>query len=171
MAAKPLPSQELLLQLLDYNAESGALTWRQRENIHANWNPRWAGQPAFTKIISRGYFSGQIAKSDCLAHRIIWKMVHGFDPETIDHINGNKLDNRICNLRSISQQENARNRPINKKNKSGHPCIKKSGEAGLWRVCVAGKHIGAFLQINEAIAARDRAWIELGFHHNHGRRE
>lgn len=170
MAAKPLPSQELLLQLLDYNPDTGALTWRYRENVYPNWNPRWAGQPAFTKILSRGYYSGQISKQDYLAHRIIWKIVHGVDPDTIDHINGNKLDNRIENLRSVSQQQNARNLSIKRKSRSGHMCIRKSAH-GRWRVCVAQQNIGSYFDINEAIAARDAAWIEYGFHKNHGRKE
>ena len=43
------------------------------------------------------------------AHRVAWFKVHGVWPDTIDHINGNRTDNRLCNLRSGTQSDNARN--------------------------------------------------------------
>jgi hypothetical protein len=48
---------------------------------------------------------------DTLAHRIIWKLVHGNIPDGmhIDHINGDPWDNRICNLRCVSRSENMQN--------------------------------------------------------------
>ncbi len=43
-------------------------------------------------------------------HRIIWKLIHGVDPDTIDHINGCRHDNRLCNLRNVSRDVNRLNR-------------------------------------------------------------
>ena len=56
-----------------------------------------------------------------LGHRVVWQMVYGEIPSgmEIDHINGNRSDNRIENLRIVTPTENARNHGISKRNKSG----------------------------------------------------
>jgi hypothetical protein len=61
-----------------------------------------------------GYFRATINKKIYLAHRIIFMMHHGFVPKIIDHINGNRSDNRIDNLRVASNNQNAWNRIANK---------------------------------------------------------
>lgn len=45
-----------------------------------------------------------------LAHRVVWYLHHGYWPENIDHINGIRTDNRICNLREVTHEENCQNR-------------------------------------------------------------
>lgn len=54
-------------------------------------------------------------------HRIIWQMFHGDIPEgmVIDHINGDPWDNRITNLRLVTQKQNVQNAKKSKRNTSG----------------------------------------------------
>lgn len=121
MATKPLPSQEVLRQLLDYSPVTGKLHWRERspDEMHSNdprgkqwaanqWNSRAAGVEAFTFSDKRGYRHGKVGGVKYQAHRIIWKIVYGVDPRAIDHVNGNPSDNRIENLRECSTAENSR---------------------------------------------------------------
>ena len=66
-----------------------------------------------------GYVVVGINKKRILAHRIIFAMHHGYEQECIDHINNNKSDNRIENLRASTLFSNAWNRPSNKNSKTG----------------------------------------------------
>lgn len=172
MAVKLLPSQEVLRQLLDYDPETGFLMWRWREGVCKQWNKRWPGTQAFTRTCPRGYRSGQIFKTDYLAHRVIWKWWHGTEPDTIDHVNGDQSDNRISNLRSVPFRENCRNVPMPRNNKSGETGIRRV--KNRWRVVVntipKAMNVGSFQTMEEAVAARDAAWADLGFHENHGRK-
>ena len=101
-------------------------------------------------------------------------MHHGAWPKKgIDHINGITDDNRISNLRDVSQSDNMRNMTT--------PCRNTSGRIGVywfardckWQAQIRAdgktKHLGYFDDINDAIAARKAAEIEYGYHENHGR--
>ena len=133
MAKRQLPSQEVLRQLLRYEPETGKLFWkerpeqmfsetvsRSRTHACAHWNSRHAGKEALYGI-NQGYKWGRIFGRPYLAHRVIWKMVHGYDPaEQIDHINGDRSDNRISNLREASALENGKNGGMRRNNSSGY---------------------------------------------------
>ena len=63
----------------------------------------------FGSIDAYGYLIIKIKGKQYKAHRLAWFMHYGdFPKHTIDHINGNRLDNRICNLRDIPQSANAK---------------------------------------------------------------
>ncbi len=96
-------------------------------------------------------------KQDTLfMHRIIAKPPKGME---VDHINGNKLDNRRANLRVCTHAENVRNRPVTGKNRSGHKGVYFNH--GKWRAMIGygGKaiHLGNFNTIEEAARAYDAA--------------
>jgi hypothetical protein len=115
MKNKPLPSQEYLNSILSYDKESGVLSWKNRtfDSPFANfWNKRYAGKPV-TTISSAGYLFVGINKSKYLAHRVIWKMTTGQDALIVDHINRNRLDNRLCNLREASTSLSMHNKNHN----------------------------------------------------------
>ena len=107
------------------------------------------------------------------AHILAYIIYHGDDsiPDgcEIDHINGNKADNRIENLRAVTHQENSKNTKLYRNNTSGHPGVRKDNKAGYWRAFINKKQIGKFRTRKSAIAARKKAEQELGFHENHGR--
>jgi hypothetical protein len=119
---KALPSQDELRTLLRYEPETGKLFWRERQAhqmkgidpTRREWaarqfNSRYAGKEAFTSSDKLGYRHGKINWLNYQAHRVIWKLVHGEDPQVIDHINRDPSDNRIVNLRNCTIAENSRN--------------------------------------------------------------
>lgn len=187
MAPKPLPPQDELRQLLDYDPKTGVLTWRPREphwfggrilsceQAAAIWNSRFAGHRAFDTPNHNGYRYGSWFKTNYLTHRIIWKWWHGTEPQLIDHINGDKADNRIANLRSVAAKFNARNMPLPRHNTSGEIGIHKCKATGRWRASLIADQkvhrLGRFDTIEEAVAARNAAMANHGFHQNHGRKE
>jgi hypothetical protein len=107
-SAKPLPSRETLLVMLDYDPASGVLTWRARKG-KAFWNTRLAGTRAGSKPKSCNYRTIDIAGGTYLEHRIIWRMMTGGQPPQIDHINLDKCDNRWANLRPSDASTNQMN--------------------------------------------------------------
>lgn len=187
MAAKPLPDQALLLKLLRYEPETGKLFWRERTPeffpYNANrssidqctkWNSRLSGKPALNAIHDQGYRRGSICGTSFFAHRIIWRMVTGIEPEFIDHINGDRSDNRWINLRSVSKRENSMNCRLDKRNITGCHGVTWNMRKNRWqvRMTVSGKikALGYFEDLDEAIRTRRAAEREVGFHPNHGDR-
>lgn len=183
MAKLPLPSPWQLRQLMSYEPETGNLFWLPRsecmflghrkpaKQLCSGWNTRYAGQPALSYKNNQGYRAGSVTGVALLSHRAIWAMVNGEWPEFIDHINGDRSDNRLSNLRAVTRAENNRNRRLNQNNTSGHAGVKELAN-GSWsariRVDSTNKWIGTFKSKAEAIAARDAAERDYGFHANHG---
>jgi len=114
-----LPEQKYLLQRLELHP-CGRLVWRAQPHLPW-WNGKFAGKTAFTRINGDGYRCGKIDRTFYFAHRVIWKMVHGYDPDVIDHINRDRADNRPENLRSCTHAENSRN------------CRMKVGKSSIYR--------------------------------------
>ena len=187
MTDKKPPSPSVLRQLIDYDPETGALVWRVRDvsfftdgKISAlgamnAWNARYADNPALKGKNSDGYFRGRVFSRRYLAHRVAWAIYSGAWPENeIDHINGDRLDNRIANLRSVTHQENSKNRAIGIKNTSEAIGVSWHNRDLVWAAQIhkngKQKHIGYFKSKDEAISARAKASAEYGYHANHGRK-
>jgi hypothetical protein len=86
-----------------------------------------------------GYFRANIKGKNYLVHRLIFLMHHGYLPLAIDHINGNKSDNRIDNLRAASWSENCQNKKIRTDNSIGYKGIHWNKSAQKWSVQVGFK--------------------------------
>lgn len=175
---KPLPSQALLLELLDYNPTTGDLTWRPRDRSyfrsdseHKRWNARYAGKPALNSVGSTGYRAGNIFGITYQTHRIIWKLLHGTDPDYVDHENGIRSDNREQNLRDASFTQNMHNQRKPKNNSSATVGVYRLPN-GKWiaRICVSRKllNLGIFPEYADAVLARKVAEQAYNFHPNHG---
>jgi hypothetical protein len=186
MATKTLPDQDVLLQLLRYDADTGKLFWLERDvsffndtasraasDTAAKWNTRYAGTEAFTTVSAAGYKEGHLLGSTTKAHRIIWKMVSGEEAEFVDHINGGRADNRIQNLRSVTRGQNAKNACRSPSNKSGASGVRFDPRLKKWRVLIGVNgqrlHVGVYNCFTAALIARKRAEIAHDFHPNHGR--
>jgi hypothetical protein len=159
--------------LLEYDPETGVLTWRHRPHGPKNFNARYAGKEAGC-LLPIGYRQLSISKKGFYAHRVAWAIHHGSWPEyEIDHINGVTNDNRISNLRSVSHKENHRNQSVPKNNKSGVIGVHWNRKSRKWRaqIKIDGEqtYLGSFNCVTDAAAARAAAEIKYGYHANHGR--
>ena len=158
---------------LRYDHVSGKLYWLPRED-NKTWNAQRAGKEAFTASYN-GYKVGAVNSKKYLAHRVIWKMLNGVDAEQIDHINGDRSDNRPQNLRSVAHVDNARNCKEKSTNKSGYTGVSWSSSTNKWMATIGvggkTKYLGVFCDIREAAEARQKAEAELGYHENHGRKK
>jgi len=181
MAAKPLPSQEVLRQLLDYAPETGKLFWRERplemfnagrRNIATTWNSRFAGQEAFTAEDSFGYKIGLIFRAGYRAHRVIFKMMTGVDPDEVDHIDGDRANNRWVNLREADRITNNRNVCRRRDNRSGVTGIYWDQSSAKWRATIndGGKQtrLGSFACFGAAVRARKASLAKHGYSLRHG---
>ena len=171
MARRALPEQSVLLQLLRYDGRSGRLYWRETD-IVPRVPCRKPGTEALSGTTSKGYRRGRLLGHNLMAHRVIWKMLYGTEPDEIDHINGRKSDNRRRNLRDATRTINNRNSALRPSNKSGRIGVYQ--KRGRWvasiRHCGRQIWLGQFSEKAGAIAARAAAEIEYGYHPNHGRK-
>ena len=167
-----LPSPELLRKLLRYEPETGKLFWRNRDPLDLNttdvrgdgwaansWNARYANKEAFLTKTSDGYFHGKVCLRQIKAHRVIWCIQNGKWPVgEIDHIDGNKANNKIENLRDVTKSQNQRNRGSVKGSLSIYCGVTKKSEA-KWcaKISVNKKqiHIGYFDTEEDAARAYD----------------
>ena len=109
----------------------------------------------------RGYFAARIDGKTITLHRFIYGIhMGGFTSVSVDHINGDRSDNRKCNIRKCKQLENGRNIKIKSSNTSGYPGVRlvPSGKFAA-RIMVNRKEIflGTYDSIEKAIEARVRA--------------
>jgi hypothetical protein len=101
-----------------------------------------------------------------LAHRVAWVMTHGEWPlEMIDHINGDKSDNRLCNLREATRSQNLINSKLSSRNSSGFRGISWCSAKQKWDARLRSENklrlLGRFKTKEEAIAAYTVAAAEL----------
>jgi hypothetical protein len=192
MANRADITPEICRQLLRYEPETGKLFWRERgpewfgespnrwggvitaETRAKQWNASHAGREAMTCPDGNGYLCGSIVGRRLLTHRVIWAIMTGGWPDNTDHINGIRDDNRWKNLRSVSSLENGRNKALKSGNRYGCMGIDWYPPTKRWTASIGVKkrriHLGYFLELEDAIAARRKAERKYGFHPNHGRR-
>jgi len=143
-------SQQRLQELYSY--KNGALFFRGSEVIHKPTPITKAHRYARLVVDGKAY----------ALHRLIFLYCNGFLPKVIDHIDNDRSNNKIENLREVTQRQNCLNRTIHKNNKSGIKNVHFSHIMKKWCVgmCVDGKRkiIGYFedLELAELVAAEAR---------------
>lgn len=184
MAPKNLPPVSLLRQLLNYDAGTGILTWRERTpNMFkagnrtplancTRWNKIFSGKATGSRG-GHGYLVVRLGSCVYQAHRLVWMMQNGVEPDEIDHINGDRADNRIANLRDVPRAKNRLNQKRYENNKSGIPGVFWDASRDRWRSYISIDRrrisLGQFDDIDDAVRVRKIAEARLGFHKNHGR--
>lgn len=168
-----LPSQEYLHECLWYYPITGDLLWKTRPLEHFKcerdwkaWNGRYAGHRALTSVTKQGYLQGSLNNKHVKAHRVIFKMLHGWEPEQIDHDDHNRANNVPDNLLAATAQSNNRNRGISSRNTSGATGVHFA--KGKWNVHVGGKYHGRFETFEAANEAAKTERLNSGYHINHG---
>jgi hypothetical protein len=158
---------EELKNRLNYNPRTGVFTWiRSKRSTLIGCVAGCASKP-------NGYLRIVINYKLYFAHKLAWLYAHGRWPsEQLDHINHNKLDNRLNNLREVSHRENHLNQSLSKNSTTGLHGVSFHRRANKYeaRIKVDGKslYLGSFQTSEEAYAARKLADSKHGFYPNHG---
>lgn len=175
---------QVLRELLDCDPDIGLLTWRERssrwftqtstmsaKHIANIWNAKFAGKPAMQTDNGHGYYHGAIFNVKFFTHRVVWAVHTGKNPSRfLDHINRIRTDNRICNLREATAQQNAANSSPRIGSSSKYLGVYFQAKTGKWVARYSkpdkrGVHIGSFDREVDAAMARDahayEAWGEF----------
>lgn len=155
-----------LRQLLRYDPEAGRFWWMHRPNEPGSWNKKYANKEAFTCVSAQGYRVTTIMSRRYSAHRVAWAMTHGRWPRMIDHVNGARQDNRIVNLREVTDTANARNRCGNLSASSRFKGVcwikrRKAWIAQIQKGDALKSYLGQFRCETAAAIAYDRAALRL----------
>lgn len=157
MTARQLPPLDALRKKIDYDSITGQL--------------KRVGKQSPLGYNGQGYVGFYINGQWCQGHRVAWALYHNELPDPhleIDHIDGNPSNNRIENLRLVTQSENLRNKNPYKNCKHGYPgIIHEKGRTKCWRaqIGINGtiKKLGSFRCKTAAIIARKQGEIRHGF--------
>ncbi len=159
-------TQARLKELLHYNPETGVFTWKQ-----SPCNRVMVG--AIAGSLNKGYRIVGIDGLHHSGHRLAWMYTYGCFPyDEIDHINGDRDDNRIVNLRISTRQENAKNIGKKRNNTSGFNGVAWAKTPQKWvaHITIDKKliHLGIFKTHLAACYARHQANINHNFSPRHG---
>jgi hypothetical protein len=148
-------TQEILLKAFEY--KDGNLYWK---------NPTSRSVKAGDEVgcNNNGYRLARVKGKYIQTHRAIFLMHFGYLPEIIDHIDGNKSNNKIENLRAATKAQNAWNSKIASNNKSGIRGVSWNKQTSKWKVAinVDGRaiHLGRFSNIKDAQKVIESARIQ-----------
>jgi len=155
-------TQQRLKELFYYDALTGQFTRKIAVGRH--------GCHHINKLVGtktpRGYVVIGVDGQRIMAHRLAWLYEYGELPSSdLDHINQNKSDNRIANLRVVSRSKNMHNVSLHRHNSSGHKGVSWHAPRQKWRAYIfldyRQTHIGLFDKIEDAVAARRRAELQF----------
>lgn len=154
----------LARKCFDYDPDSGELT---RIGTLETRGAKAKGKRLHVAHGGKKYYKHGVFGLNAYEHRIIWVWMTGEQPETIDHVDGNGLNNKWSNLRNVSHRVNLKNQKTHITNTSGKMGVCYRKDTGRWRarIMVDDKMIslGTFPAFDEATEARRKAELEYGF--------
>lgn len=153
--------------MFDYDPETGLLVRLVRTS-----NCVHVGEVA--GCLNNGYFRVSVNGKRYLLHRLAWFIHYGAWPkDQLDHINRNRTDNRIANLREVDYLENNKNKSMPTRNTSGVVGVCWHRQAQKWQASIMVNqkqiHLGVFDTFEEAVAARKAAEVLYGFSPTYGK--
>lgn len=153
--------QTELRRVLAYEPESGVFRWRPRADRDLSWNHRFSGEKAGA-VLPIGYRYINFNKRLRTAHRLAWLWMTGDWPAAyIDHINGNRADNRWVNLRAATAGQNGANQGLRSTNTSGVKGVCWVTSKRKWQASITvgnrDIYLGRFARFDDAVAARKAA--------------
>jgi hypothetical protein len=149
---------------LDYDPDTGVFRWRVRADRDRSWNLRFVGEVA-GNTMTHGYRRMNIMGKLHLAHRLAWLWMTGQMPDGhIDHINGDRVDNRWCNLRLATASQNAMNKRLLDASRSGVTGVSWSTRKQRWIATITvqrkTRYLGSSTTIEGAKRLREAAEAE-----------
>ena len=146
-------NQKEVLDAFEY--KDGKLYWKLKAS-----RKTIIGQEAGTTN-NKGYRIVVWNKKRYRSHHLVYLMFKGVIPDQVDHINGDKQDNHIENLRAANNSQNQWNKKNYANNKTGHKNVKWVERIRKYvvsiSVCGKSKHIGVFDDINNAVISAKQA--------------
>ncbi len=148
--------------MIDYNPNTGNFSWRHRFSPNGRpltGAPGWPTNQGYVRIASGGV--------EIQAHRLAYRIMMGCDVpdgQEIDHINGDRSDNRWCNLRVVSRTQNNMNAKVKSNNSSGFTGVSYDKRRDSWaaeiKINKRKIFLGRFATLEEAVDSRRKAEIE-----------
>ena len=162
----PLPSSDEIRAAFDYDLQTGVLSWKVRPVVPGDeracniFNSLFPGKPTGCPN-GLGYLRILWRRKHYVAHRLAWKHYYGTEATLeIDHINGNRSDNRIANLREATPSQNMANARFRPMNKNGFRGVRHRPD-GTYQASIrkngVGLHLGSFKTLEQAAAAYQKA--------------
>lgn len=161
-----------VMEILRYDSISGRLTWcfRDRrlfktERQFKTWNARFSGRDALSSLSQRGYLHGKIFGLACKAHHAAWAIYHGNWPDgEVDHIDRDKANNSIDNLRIVDRSQNCMNRSGHKDSTSKYKGVSYKKSIGKWTSQIQHNkqsiHLGYYNNELDAAEAYDNSMVK-----------
>jgi len=161
-----------LIDAFDYDINTGIFIAKYKSSN----GKRKKGDIANAKT-STGYEKLSLNKETILVHRALWWLEYDYLPsfpeEEIDHINHNRRDNRLCNLRLVNKTSNQKNASIRTDNKTGKTGVSWNSRDKIYTVAMSingkTKYLGCSKTLEVAEEIRDKANKDYKFHNNHGK--
>lgn len=163
-------TQQYLNECFYFDKDTGLLYRKLRPSHHFKSNKAMlisnsnAGVQAGS-IDSNGYIKTSLNGTDLVGHRVIFMLAHGLCPDTIDHIDGNKANNILSNLREATTSSNAQNRGKTTINTSGYKGVTLHKKSQKWQAQITANskdiYLGLFDEKESAYLAYCNAAKEL----------